>query len=636
MLTLCGSDLTLGSFVRAARDPAIRIQCSAEAVDRVEEGRKQIERIVEEYERAWEDAKGEPESKRHLPLVYGITTGFGKFKTIPIPPQQLRSLQRNLLLSHSAGVGIDPNPDNFANYFPAEVVRGALILRLNAFLLGHSGVRLTTIRYIEAMLNCGIVPLVPLRGSLGASGDLCPLAHVFALLLGQGRYYVVHTRDDVRAPVQRGDIRLAENALANDLRDGLVAEREGDIHEWPYEPSHKEGLALTNGLAFSVSMLALAVHDSEEVATTADVAAAMGFEAVGGRVRCLDEKVHRARGLMGQQASAANLRALLAGSQTVEQAQDVQDVYSLRCAPQVHGAARDAIAYARLIVDRELNAATDNPLFFPGSTPWDLAFSGNNRGNEMRDEDAYSAGNFHGQPIGLAADFLAVAVAELANISERRTQMLLDDQHNRNLPASLIPNRGSNSGLMIAQYCAASLVSENKVLAHPATVDSIPTSANTEDHVSMSALAARKLRDVLNNVEGVLAIELLCAAQAIDWRVGMKRTCAPSYRSSDDGRSSLDALQRAHQEVAGFRRATTDKACSSRASFLGRGTGAAYLSLRRTVAALVQDAPLDEPIRRVWELVRDGSLLNDVRAATEGDLADIPPLRYGDVPPART
>ena len=286
----------------------------------------------------------------------------------------------------------------------------------------------------------------------------------------------------------------------------------------------KEGLALVNGVNYSASMLALGVHDAERLADLADSAAALTMEAMCGCTRALDPKVHQARGQFGQMRSAARMRELLEGSKLVERAGAVQDPYSLRCAPQVHGATRDAIAFARSIAERELNATTDNPLFFPeNGEPWDVRFRDNWPDGYRGDQRlAYSAGNFHGQPIALAADFLGIALAEIANIAERRTQMLLDGHHNRGLPRNLTTRPGVNSGLMIAQYTAASLVSENKVLAHPASADSIPTSANTEDHVSMSTHAARKMRTILHNVQSVIAIELLVAAQALDWRVGMK------------------------------------------------------------------------------------------------------------------
>jgi histidine ammonia-lyase len=340
-------------------------------------------------------------------------------------------------------------------------------------------------------------------------------------------------------------------------------------------------LALTNGATFSGAVLGLAVRDAELLANTADVASAMSVEAVCGRTRAFDDAVHAARNMRGQRDCAANLRMLLAGSKLVDRASSVQDVYSLRCAPQVHGASRDAIAYAKMIALAEMNAATDNPLFFP-----DI------------DSDAFSAGNFHGQPIAIAADLLAIACAELANIAERRTQMLLDKHHNRGLPGNLIPRRGVNSGLMLTQYCAASLVSENKVLAHPASVDSIPTSANTEDHNAMASIAARKLRTIVANAQAVLAINLFVAAQAIDWRVGMK--IEPNGTTS---RATLDA---AEEQFRQFERATSSQNRRHISSQLGEGTRAAYELVRSLADPVTRDRVFEHDIRMIRAAVVAG------------------------------
>jgi len=626
-VTLNGSDLSLNDFVRAARDPEVEVRCSAEALEVVAIGRRQIDQIVRAYERTWETLNRKKNTTDVVPQVYGVTTGFGEFKGIPIPPDQLKLLQRNILLSHATGVGNDPNEETIANYLHAEIVRGALLLRLNAFLKGNSGVRLETVCYIQAMLNGGIIPLVPVRGSLGSSGDLCPLAHLFVTLLGEGRYYTVRSRADMDTSTAPHVLKSAAVDLEGDLRPYLADIPDGTSVAWPYEPLQKEGLALVNGAAFSAALLALAVYDAEVVATTADIAAALSFEAVCGRVRCLDPKIHDARSLGGQISSAANLRALVRGSQEVERAQEVQDVYSLRCAPQVHGATRDTIAFARMIIEGEINAATDNPLFFPGEKPWDLDFPAAQTKRNGRDEEAYSAGNFHGQPLALAADFLAIGVAELANISERRTQMLLDRHHNRNLPANLIPNRGVNSGLMLSQYCAASLVSENKVLTHPASVDSIPTSANTEDHVAMAMISARKLRDVVNNVQATLAIELLCAAQAIDWRVGAKRPLqAAPHGATDSVGCSQTAVKKAQEEAELFKKATAPGRRGEIAGRLGIGTAAAYLAVRGVVNTITEDCVLDGFIRRIWQIVRDGTLVAAVQGATGHAIQPIRPL----------
>src|SRR6185295_15088720 len=466
----------------------------------------------------------------------------------------------------------------------------ALAIRLNAFLKGHSGIRSVMVRTIQAMVNRGIVPLVPIRGSVGSSGDLCPLAHLFVVLLGEGGYYVV--RDATDLPYKPRELRSGIGQLREDL----------GVEEIP-APSYKEGLALINGATFSAALLALGVYDAERLAHTADVATALSLEAVCGCARTFDPRVHEARGLEGQIASAMNIRALLKGSKLIEKAGAVQDVYSLRCAPAVHGAARDAIAYARKVAEAEINAATDNPLFFPedGVVPFDHEFAANwPEGYDGRERISYSAGNFHGEPIGLAADVLAIGLAELANISERRTAMLLDSRQNRNLPANLIPHRGVNTGLMIVQYTAAGIVSENKVLTHPATVDSIPTSANSEDHNAMSTIAARKLRTVLRNAQTVLAIELLVAAQAVEWRVGMEiDPVKPRSRVLSD-------WDKADRETQEFEERTRPERREGISAELGEGTRRAYLAVREVAETMLRDRVLEGDIRAVREVVEGG------------------------------
>jgi len=557
-IILDGYSLTIEQLVRIAREGA-GVEIDPSTNDRVAASEQLIARVVENYRRAWE--AGEP-----APTEYGVTTGFGEFKDKPIAPADLEQLQRNLLLSHSVGVGDNCDPDDLANYFPADVVRAVLATRLNSFLQGRSGVRRKLVDIVQAMLNRGVIPLVPLRGSVGASGDLCPLSHTFATLLGSGRFYIAGTKD---------------------LRDASELPALLGFNENEMKPTFKEGLALVNGVNFSASILAFGVADAERLADLADAAAAMTLEAMCGCTRALDPKVHAARGHAGQIASAARMRALIEGSKLVERAGAVQDPYSLRCAPQVHGASRAAIRYARDVAEREINAATDNPLFFDGE-PFDVQFRDNwpegYRGDQRL---AYSAGNFHGQPIALAADFLSIALAELANISERRTQMLLDSDHNRGLPPNLTTRPGVNSGLMITQYTAASLVSENKVLAHPASVDSIPTGANAEDHVSMSTHAARKMRTILGNVQSVIAIELIVAAQAIEWRVAMMRGVPEAH--------NLDA---AETQAMAFEQAVAGRA-SEIAQLLGTGSAEIYLRIRELVDPLFKDRPLNEAIRRV-------------------------------------
>jgi len=560
-ITLDGHSLTIGQLVRISRDASVRVTIDPSCEDRVKASEQLIARVVANYRRAWE--AGEPAATE-----YGVTTGFGEFKDKPIAPADLEQLQRNLLLSHSVGVGENCDPDDLSNYFPADVVRAVLATRLNSFLQGHSGVRRKLVDILQAMLDHGVIPLVPLRGSVGASGDLCPLSHTFATLLGAGRFYLA------------GDTTLRDASELPELL-GFTAEE--------LKPTFKEGLALVNGVNFSASMLAFGVADAERLADLADASAALTLEAMGGCTRALDPKVHAARGHAGQIASADRMRALIADSKLVERAGAVQDPYSLRCAPQVHGASRAAIRYAREVAEHEINAATDNPLFFPGeSEPFDVQFRDNWPPNYRGDERlAYSAGNFHGQPIALAADFLSIALAELANISERRTQMLLDSDHNRGLPSNLTTRPGVNSGLMIMQYTAASLVSENKVLAHPASVDSIPTGANAEDHVSMSTHAARKMRTILGNAQSVLAIELIVAAQAIDWRVAMMQGVAEAHNLAD-----------VETQATAFESTVSGHAADI-ARFLGSGTAEHYLRIRALVDPLFADRPLHEAIRRV-------------------------------------
>lgn len=598
-LVLDGQSLTIADLVRAARDPRVSVSCAPDALARVARGWEQIEQIVREYTAALD--AGAP-----LPRVYGVTTGFGEFKNTRIEPQHFELMQRNILLSHAVGVGDNPDANDPVNYFPVDVVRAALILRLNAFLKGHSGVRPALVECVQRMINRGVVPLVPTRGSLGASGDLCPLAHLFVVLLGEGRYYVVSRPEDLEYQTYAGvELHAAATSLAAHLG-----------YDAAPTPSFKEGLALTNGTSFSAALLALSVHDAEQLANTADAAAALSLEAVCGRTRALDPRVHAARGLDGQADSAANMRALIAGSTLVDRADDVQDAYSLRCAPQVHGATRDAIAYARMVVERECNAATDNPLFFPdGGEPWDRETFLHNRPESFADRHAFSAGNFHGQPLAIAADLLAIAAAELADISERRTQMLLDARHNRNLPSNLVVRAGLNSGYMIAQYTAASVVSENKVLAHPASVDSIPSSANTEDHVSMSTLAGRKARTVIGNTQSVLAIELMVAAQAIDWRLGMHRD--PNGAARDPGAAGPHsaALSVSETEWREFQHASDPLAVERRAQKLGRGGGAVYRAVRAVCTPLHSDRVLEPDIRALRRLITRGAIVDAAESA---------------------
>ena len=565
-VTLDGESLTIEQLVAIARD-GVEVTRDAASDERVARSEELIAQVVRNYREAWEAGSAAPSE-------YGVTTGFGEFKDKPIAPADLEQLQQNLLLSHSVGVGENDDAEDRSNYFPPEVVRASLATRLNAFLKGHSGVRRKLVDIVEAMLNRQVVPLVPIRGSVGASGDLSPLSHLFAVLLGAGW------------------IRHEGRTLPATELPAILGFSAAEM-----KPTFKEGLALVNGANFSAGMLALAAYDAMQLADTADTVAALSMEAVCGCTRALDEKVHEERGHRGQIESAGRMREVLTGSQLVERAGAVQDAYSLRCAPQVHGATRDAIRFVWTTAERELNAATDNPLFFPdGTEPFDLQFRQNWPDWYHGDRRlAYSAGNFHGQPLALAADFLTIAVAELGNISERRTAMLLDGNHNRGLPQNLTTRPGVNSGLMIAQYTAASLVSENKVLAHPASVDSIPTGANTEDHVSMSTHAARKLRTVVSNVEAVLAIELLSAAQAVEWRVAFELDPnKPAPR--------LMGLDEAEEQARAFATRVKDRS-GEIAGSLGSGTARLYQAVRATAEPVLADRPLSDDIRRVRAVV---------------------------------
>jgi len=406
--------------------------------------------------------------------VYGITTGVGKLKDTFIPPDERRQLQRNLILSHAAGVGAP---------LPEAETRAILLLLAASLARGHSGVRAAVVDLIVGCLNRGVLPIVPERGSVGASGDLAPLAHVALCLIGEGEAVL----DGERLPARRA---LAQAGL-------LVVTLEA-----------KEGLALLNGTHLMAGLGALRVDEAERLAKLADVAGAMSLEALMGTDAAFDARIHALRPHPGQLASAANLRRLTARSGIIASHRDctrVQDPYSLRCMPQVHGAAREAVGFARAIIERELNSVTDNPLLFldDGAELGGVVLSG---------------GNFHGQPLALALDTLAIGVTQLAGISERRIDRLVNPLTNEGLPPFLSPQGGLHSGYMIAQYTAAALVSDCRAWSHPASVDSVPTSALQEDYNSMGAGAAHKAHQVLAHACQVLAIELLLAAQALDLR----------------------------------------------------------------------------------------------------------------------
>ncbi len=452
------------------------------------------------------------------PAVYGVNTGFGALAEVRISASQVAQLQQNLVRSHAAGVG---------QPLPREFVRGMMLLRAAVLATGRSGARTVCCERLCELLAAGVHPVIPARGSVGASGDLAPLAHLALGMIGEG------------LAEYGGETMPAADALARASIPPLVLEA-------------KEGLTLLNGTQHMTAVGGLTILDAEATCRIADIAGALSLEALKGTVRAFDERVIAARPHPGQIAVGAVLRMLLAGSEIAESHKNcgkVQDPYSLRCMPQVHGASRDMIAYARTVLEREVGSSTDNPLVFVDGP----------EGDEM-----ISGGNFHGQPVAIALDAAAIAVAELANISERRVEQLVNPHLSSGLPPFLAPDSGLNSGFMIAQVSAASLVSENKVLAHPASVDSIPSSAGREDHVSMGATAALKLATIHDHVRTVLAIELLCAAQGMDLRRPLRTT------------KPLEAV---------------------------------HAVIRARVPAMMVDRPLSPDIAAVRALIDDGSLL---------------------------
>ena len=404
--------------------------------------------------------------------IYGITTGFGALSDVTISRQETRQLQENILMSHAAGVGA---------VFDKEIVRAIMALRIKDLARGNSGIRLETILRLVELLNRDVCPVIPEKGSVGASGDLCPLAHLSLVLIGRGEAIY----DGRKIP--------GAEALK---RCGLE----------PMRLESGEGLALINGTQVMTAVGGLALYDALRLAKLTDISAAMSLEVLMGSRTEFDPRIHQVRPHPGQALSADNMLRITQNSEIISSHKDcrrIQDAYTLRCSPQIHGASKDAINYALGVIETEINSSTNNPLIFSESQEFLLG------------------GNFHGQPVALAMDFMCIAASELANVSERRIERLVNPKLS-GLPAFLVRDGGLNSGFMIAQYTAASLVSENKVLSHPASVDSIPTSANKEDHVSMGTIAARKAREIVKNVESVIAIELLCGAQAMDLFTNMK------------------------------------------------------------------------------------------------------------------
>lgn len=505
-ILLDADGLSIEELVAVARENAeVRFSDSAQA--RIKAARALVDRWVREERR-----------------IYGVTTGFGALSDVAISGKDTRRLQENILMSHAAGVG---------RPLEAEAVRAVMTLRVKDFARGHSGIRLETAQQLIDLLNRGVVPVIPEKGSVGASGDLAPLAHLALVLLGKGEAFF-------KGQQMSGDRALKACGLE------------------PIQLQSAEGLALVNGTQVMTAIGALAVHDARCLCRLSDVAAAMTLEVLMGSRTEFNPKIHQVRPHPGQMAAAANMERITHASEIISSHSDcsrIQDAYTLRCSPQVHGATRDAVDYCRQVIETEMNASTGNPLIFADS------------------EEFLLGGNFHGQPVALAMDFLGMAAAELANISERRIERLVNPMLS-GLPAFLVSDGGLNSGFMIAQYTAAALVSENKVLAHPASVDSIPTSANKEDHVSMGTIAARKCREIVANTEHVIAVELLCAAQALDLFTNLKP---------------------------------------------GEGTLAAYQAIRRRIPHLDVDRFLAADIAAMRDLMRAGSIL----AAVESKVGEL-------------
>ncbi|MBI4533931.1 MAG: histidine ammonia-lyase [Candidatus Melainabacteria bacterium] len=512
-LTLDGHSLKLHEVEEVSKQTR-QVKLSSQANVEINASRKVVQRILAARQ-----------------VVYGITTGFGKFKDTYICPDDSRQLQRNLILSHAAGLGQPLN---------TQTVRAMMLLRANALAKGFSGVRVELIELLLNCLNRGVHPIVPEQGSVGASGDLCPLAHLALVLIGEGMAEF------------EGRILPGSEALKSAQLNPIILEA-------------KEGLALTNGTQLMAALATLLILEGERLCRIADIVAAMSLEALLGSVKPFAEDIQQVRPHPGQIAAATNLRLLTANSALVASHANcplVQDAYSLRCIPQVHGASRQVFRHAREVLEIEINSATDNPLIFR-----DMVVSG---------------GNFHGQPVALVMDYMALGLSELASISERRTERLVNPALSNGLPPFLTSLGGLNSGLMVAQYTAAALVSENKSLAHPASVDSIPTSANQEDHVSMGPIAGRKARQILTNAYHVLAIELLCAAQGLDYRLGKV--------STDTGY----ILQTANDLEA------------------GPGVQAAYELIRKEIPHLEHDRELHKDISLAHKLTTSGALLKAV------------------------
>ena len=496
MLTIGDSPLTIYSVERVARSRE-KVKLSDSAVKRMLQSRAWVEQVLESEK-----------------PVYGVNTGFGELSKVFIPKEECERLQRNLILSHCTGVG---------EFLPVDVARAIMLLRVNSLAQGYSGIRVGTVQMLVDLINMGVTPAIPCKGSVGASGDLAPLSHMAAVLLGEG------------AVLDAGKCVPCAPFLA---ARGLI----------PVKLAAKEGLALINGTQMMTAIAALVCVDCERMMKIADIAAALSLEALQGTLTSYDRRIAKIRPHKGHEDTCDNILALTEASKIIENhihCEKIQDAYSLRCVPQVHGASKDALRRVIETVSIEINAATDNPIV--------MADTG----------EIISGGNFHGQPIALVMDYLKIAISEIGNISERRINRQVDPNLN-DLPAFLTAYPGLNSGLMILQYTAASLVSENKVIAHPASVDSIPTSANQEDHVSMGTIAARQAREILENVKYILSIEILGACQGIDFLAPLTP---------------------------------------------GKGTAAVHTLVRSIVPHLDEDRILSPDIKAVYDCITDNSLL---------------------------
>ncbi len=463
-----GKSLTLNDVKRISKQE-IQVRLAKHSAKLIDDIRKKVEILAQGKE-----------------AIYGLNTGFGALAEKRIPKKDIETLQYNLIVSHAVGVG-EP--------LTCEQARALMLLRANTLALGHSGCRSLLITNLLALLNADCAPFVPSKGSVGASGDLAPLAHLALLLLGKGKAYV------------KGSLTTAKEALAT---AGIK----------PITLQAKEGLALINGTQAMSALGSLALYDAEMLASLSDLAGACSIAALDGLLAPFDERIHAVRPHPGQIEVAKNLTQLLTNSlptQRIMSHTRVQDAYSLRCIPQVHGATRDAITHVRSIFEREINSATDNPLVFL------------NNNTKASGITMLSGGNFHGQPLALSLDYLAMAVSELGNISERRIEQMVNP-HLSGLPPFLAPNAGLNSGFMMLQVTASALVNENKVLCHPASTDSIPTSAGREDHVSMGMTSANKITRIIDNVYAILAIELMTACQGVDLRgIRLRGTLQKAY-----------------------------------------------------------------------------------------------------------